>query len=122
MRFATIVDPSVILSKSVSIGEGTIICAGTIATGDISIGKHVIINLDCTLGHDDIIEDYVTIYPSVNVSGNVVVGECCELGTGAQIIQGKKIKSHTIIGAGAVVVKNIEERGTYAGCPVKKIG
>ena len=44
------------------------------------------------------------------------------MGTGAQIIQGKKIESHTIIGAGAVVVKNIEERGTYAGCPVKKIG
>ena len=82
----------------------------------------MIINLDCTLGHDDVIGDFVTIYPSVNVSGNMVVGECCELGTGAQIIQGKKIESHTIIGAGAVVVKNIEERGTYAGCPVKKIG
>lgn len=28
----------------------------------------------------------------------------------------------TIIGAGVVVLKNIEERGNYAGCPVKKIG
>ena len=73
VRFATIVDPSVILSKSVSIGEGTIICAGTIATVDISIGKHVIINLDCTLGHDDVIGDFVTICPSVNVSGNVIM-------------------------------------------------
>lgn len=46
------------------------------------------------------IEDFLTIHPSVNLSGNVMVGECCELGTGAQIIQGKKIESHTIIGAG----------------------
>ncbi len=92
MQFATIVDPSVILSKRVVIGEGTIICAGTIVTVDISIGKHVIINLDCTLGHDDVIEDFVTIYPSVNVSGNVRVGECSEIGTGVQIIQGKKNK------------------------------
>lgn len=68
------------------------------------------------------IEDFLTIYPSVNLSGNVMVGECCELGTGAQIIQGRKIESHTIIGAGAVVVKNIDERGPYVGCPVKKIG
>lgn len=120
VRFATIVDPSVILSKSVSIGEGTIICAGTIATVDISIGKHVIINLDCTLGHDDVIGDFVTIYPSVNVSGNVVVGECCELGTGAQIIQGKKIVKNTIVGAGAVVIRDINESGTYVGSPVKK--
>lgn len=122
IRFATLIDPSVILSKRVSIGEGTIICAGTIATVDISIGKHVIINLDCTLGHDDVIEDYVTIYPSVNVSGNVSVGECCELGTGTQIIQGKVIASDAIIGAGTVVVKDVRDSGTYVGCPAKKIG
>ena len=112
---------AVILSKSVSIGEGTIICAGTIATVDISIGKHVIINLDCTLGHDDAIADYVTIYPSVNISGNVTVGECSELGTGMQIIQGKNIAPNTIIGAGAVVVKDLNESGTYIGSPAKKI-
>lgn len=121
VRFATIVDPSVILSKRVSIGEGTIICAGTIATVDISIGKHVIINLDCTLGHDDVIGDFVTTYPSVNVSGNVVVGECCELGTGTQVIQGKKIVKNTIVGAGSVVIRDINESGTYVGSPTTKI-
>lgn len=121
VQFATIVDPSVILSKSVSIGEGTIICAGTIATVDISIGKHVIINLDCTLGHDDIIEDYVTIYPSVNVSGNALIGERSEIGTGTQVIQAKKIVKNTIVGAGAVVIRDINESGTYVGSPARKI-
>lgn len=121
VKFATIIDPLVILSKRVSIGVGTIICAGTIMTVDISIGNHVIINLDCTLGHDDVIEDYVTIYPSVNVSENVRVGECVELGTGTQVIQGKVIAPDAIVGAGAVVVKNINESGTYVGTPAKKI-
>ena len=121
VKYATIVDPSVLLSKHVRVGEGTIICAGTIATVDINIGKHVIINLDCTLGHDDIIDDFVTIYPSVNVSGNVYIGQCSEIGTGTQIIQGKNIVSDIIIGAGAVVVKDIEERGTYVGSPARKI-
>ena len=120
INFATLIDPSVILSKRVEIGEGTIICAGTILTVDIKIGKHVIINLDCTLGHDDVTDDFVTIYPSVNVSGNVSVGKCCELGTGMQIIQGKTITSGVILGAGAVVVKDIIESGTYIGCPAKK--
>ena len=121
VQFATIVDPSVILSKRVLIGEGTIICAGTIATVDISIGKHVIINLDCTLGHDDVIGDFVTIYPSVNVSGNVIIEECCEFGTGAQIIQGKKIVKNTIVGAGAVVIRDINDGGTYVGSPARKM-
>lgn len=121
IKFATIIDPSVIISNKVQIGEGCIICAGSILTVDIEIGNHVIINLDCTIGHDDIIEDYVTVYPSVNISGSVAIGEESELGTGTQIIQGKNIKHNTILGAGAVVVKDIIESGTYVGAPVKKI-
>lgn len=121
VKFASIIDPSVLMSKRVEVGEGTIICAGTIITVDIRIGNHVIINLDCTIGHDVDIEDFVTIYPSVNVSGNVLIGQCTELGTGTQIIQGKRITANSIVGAGAVVVKNIDEPGTYVGSPVKKI-
>lgn len=121
VKFATLVDPSVLLSNRVKIGEGSIVCAGTIITVDVNIGDHVIVNLDCTIGHDAVIDDFVTIYPSVNVSGNVLIGECSELGTGTQIIQGKKVISNTIIGAGAIVVKDCLESGTYVGSPAKKI-
>lgn len=121
IHFATVIDPSVVLSDRVTVGEGSIICAGTVLTVDIFIGKHVIINLDCTIGHDDIISDFVTIYPSVNVSGNVVVGTCAELGTGMQIIQGKRIGRESILGAGAVVVKDIPEKCTAVGIPAKVV-
>lgn len=121
VRFATLVDTGVVCSKRVSVGEGSIICAGTVLTVDISIGNHVIINLDCTVGHDVRIEDYVTLYPSVNVSGGAVIGECVELGTGMQVLQGKRICEGSVVGAGAVVVKDVEEKGTYVGVPVKKM-
>ncbi len=121
VKFATLIDPSVLMSNRVQIGEGTIICAHTIITVDIMIGKHVIINLDCTIGHDAEIGDFVTLYPSVNVSGITQVGKCSELGTGTQIIQGKSIGDNVIVGAGAVVVKDIVEPGTYVGVPVKKV-
>lgn len=121
VKFATLIDPSVLRSNSVKIGEGAIVCAGTIITVDVNIGDHVIVNLDCTIGHDAVIDNFVTIYPSVNVSGNVLIGECSELGTGTQIIQGKKVISNTIIGAGAIVVKDCIESGTYVGSPAKKI-
>lgn len=121
VNFATLVDPSVIFSNSVKIGEGAIVCAGSILTVNIDVGRHVIINLDCTLGHDDVIEDFVTIYPSVNVSGNVRVGTGTELGTGSKIIQGIDISRDVILGAGAVVSKTLGEAGTYVGVPVKRI-
>lgn len=121
IHFATLIDPSVICSNSVEIGEGSIICAGTILTVDIKIGKHVIVNLDCTIGHDAQIADFVTIYPSVNVSGFSEIEERVELGTGTQIIQGKKIGRETIVGAGAVVVKDLPEKCTAVGSPAKPI-
>ncbi|WP_049690264.1 acetyltransferase [Anaerococcus jeddahensis] len=117
IKFAKLVDPDVIMSNYVNIGEGSIICAGTILTVNIDIGNHVIINLDCTIGHDAILNDYVTLYPSVNISGQTVVKKCTEIGTGSQVIQGKNIGQNSIIGAGSVVINDLESNVTAVGVP-----
>ncbi len=119
IKFATLVDPSVECSKSVNIGEGSIICAHSIMTVDIEIGKHNVINLDCTIGHDSTLKDFVTLYPSVNVSGMCNIGQCTEIGTGAKIIQEKNICDECIVGAGAVVIKDIKQSGVYVGIPAE---
>jgi sugar O-acyltransferase (sialic acid O-acetyltransferase NeuD family) len=121
LKPATLVHPSVIISKYVKIGEGTMICASSIITVNVEIGKHVIINLDCTIGHDVVIADYVTILPSVNISGAVLLEEGSNLGTGTAIIQGKKVGANSIIGAGSVVVKDIPENCTAVGVPAKVV-
>lgn len=120
VKFGTLIDPSVEISERVAVGKGSIICAHAVITVNVTIGDHVIVNLDCTIGHDAIIKDFVTLYPSVNVSGMTTIGHCCEVGTGIQIIQGKAIGSYSIVGAGAVVVKNIAGPGTYVGVPARK--
>lgn len=121
IKFATIIDPSVEMSDHVTIGEGSVICAHSILTTNIEIGAHVIINLDCTIGHDAVIHDFVTLYPSVNVSGMTEIGTYSELGTGMQIIQGKKIGANSVIGAGSVVIRDIPEKCTAVGNPAKPI-
>lgn len=121
LYFPNIIDKNSIIDKDVKLGIGNIICAGTIATVNITISNFNIIDLNCTLGHDDILNDYITIYPNVNLSGCVEIKDLVEIGTGTQIIQGKCITSNVIIGAGATVVKDIDEAGTYVGVPAKKI-
>lgn len=121
IKFGTVIDPSVEMSDLVTIGDGTIICAHTIITVNIEIGSHVIINLDCTIGHDAILHDFVTLYPSVNVSGITNIGHAVELGTGMQIIQGKSVGDYSIVGAGSVVVKDIPAKCTAVGSPAKPI-
>lgn len=119
--YPVLIHPSVILSEQVNIGEGSIICAGTIMTVNIEIGKHVILNLDCTIGHDATIGDYTTILPSVNVSGSTSIGKCVNIGTSTAIIQGVSIVENSVLGAGTVVVKDINEEGTYVGVPARRI-
>ena len=121
IKFGTIIDPTVEISDHVTIGEGTIICAHSIITVNISIGSHTIINLDCTVGHDAVLQDFVTLYPSVNISGLTDIGHAVELGTGVQIIQGKTVGDYSIVGAGAVIVKDIPARCTAVGSPAKPI-
>lgn len=121
LYYPNLVDPSVICSERIRLGEGNIICAGNILTVDIEIGDFNIINLDCTIGHDAILKSYVTLYPSVNISGMVRLGEESEVGTGSRIIQGIDITNSVIIGAGSTVIKNIDKMGTYVGSPVRRV-
>ena len=121
LHFATLIDPAVIMSDDVTVGEGCILCAGSVFTVNITLGRHVIVNLNCTVGHDSVLEDYVTVYPGVNVSGCVRVGEESELGTGMQIIQGMSIGKGSILGAGAVVVSDIPRGCTAVGIPARPI-
>ncbi len=120
-KFGTLVDPSVEMSDYNQIGEGSIICAHSILTVNIRIGRHVIVNLDCTIGHDVVLEDFVTVYPGVNISGDVHVGECCELGTGMQILQGKTVGSNSIVGIGSVIVWDIPEDCVAVGNPARPV-
>lgn len=121
VRYATLIDPAAILSDRVTVGEGSIICARAVLTVDISVGRHSILDVACTVGHDTTLRDFVTLYPAANVSGSIDIGCGCELGTGSQVIQQLRIGENTIIGAGAVVIRDLPADCTAVGCPAKPI-
>jgi len=110
-----------ILGNDVSIGDGSIICAGTIITTNVKLGKHTHLNLQTTIGHDCEIGDYFTTAPGAKVSGNCKIYDCVYLGTNSSIKEKIIIHSLTTIGSNATVVKNIDEPGTYIGVPTKKL-
>lgn len=123
IKYPILIHPNVLIGdmKYNSIGEGTIICAGNIITTNINIGKHVILNLSCTTGHDTIIGDYCSFMPTVNISGEVIIEEGVYIGTGAKIINQLSIGKNTIVGAGAVVAKTLPENCIAVGVPAKVI-
>lgn len=80
-----------------------------------------IINLDTTVGHDAILDSFVTVYPGCNISGNVHIGQLCEIGTGTQVIQGLSIGDSTVVGADSVVIRDLPANCTAVGVPAKPV-
>jgi sugar O-acyltransferase (sialic acid O-acetyltransferase NeuD family) len=123
IQYPVLIHPGVVIGdmKFNTIGEGSIICAGNIITVNVRIGKHVILNLSCTTGHDAVIGDYCSFMPTVNISGEVVIEDNVYIGTGAQIINQLTIGKNTTVGAGAVVSKSLPANCMAVGVPARPI-
>jgi sugar O-acyltransferase (sialic acid O-acetyltransferase NeuD family) len=118
--FATLIDPAAIVSgREVTIGTGSVICAGVVLTTRISLGKHVLINRNATIGHESRLGDYVTIAPLAAVSGRVSLAELVEVGTGACIRQGLNMAHGSMLGMGGVLVQDVEDNALMVGNPAR---
>ena len=120
-RFATLIDPDAIVADTAEIGQGVVICARNYVSVNSTVRDYCLIGAGCTVGHDAVLEEFVTLYPGVNVSGNTHLGEESEMGTGSQIIQGLAVGARTIVGAGATVVRDLPPDCTAVGVPAKPI-
>lgn len=123
LQFPVLMHPSVICGREefVQIGEGSIVCAGTILTTNITVGRHVILNLACTVGHQTEIGDFSSFMPTCNISGEVKIGRKNYWGTGAKVINGVTTSDRVTVGAGAVVTRDLPEGATAVGVPAKVI-
>lgn len=117
---ATLVHPTAVIGPAVDF-VGGVVCAGSIITTNVHLGHSTQINLNCTVGHDVILEDGVTISPGVNISGNVIVGSMATIHTNAAILPGVSIGANAVVGAGAVVVSDVEPGTTVVGVPAKPL-
>lgn len=120
LKFYTAIHPSAQIGLDVRIEEGTVIMANSCINSSAKIGKHCIINTGAIIEHDNIIEDYVHISPNATLGGTVKIGESTHVGIGSIVKNNITICKNCTIGAGAVVVKNILEEGTYVGVPARE--
>lgn len=105
------------IKDNVEIGPYTVIHRAsmdmTIIEEGVKIGAH------CNIGHNNHIGENTVIAAGVKLSGSVRIGKNCWLGTGCIVRNGISICNDVVIGTGAVVVKDINIPGIYAGNPAK---
>lgn len=102
---------------NVNIGLGCVIMAGNILTTCIDLSKGILINIDCTVGHDTSIGEFCEICPGVHIAGGCKIGDYVFIGTGAVILPYVKIGTGAVVAAGAVVKSDVPENTLVAGIP-----
>lgn len=114
-----LIHPRAIVSPQASIDQGCIVLAGAYVSSDVSLGAHVHVNYNATLGHDTSVESFVTVLPGSNIAGSVRLQHQAIIGSGAVILQGLTIGHRATVGAGAVVTHNVPPNCTYTGVPAR---
>lgn len=116
---ATAVHPSAGRGAMSWIGPGSVVCAGAQISSGVSIGSHVHINPNATIGHDTDLGDFASVNPAAVVSGDVTIGPEVLVGAGAVIMQGVVVGPGATIGASACVVRNVAAGMTVKGVPAR---
>jgi sugar O-acyltransferase (sialic acid O-acetyltransferase NeuD family) len=121
VNWYTAIHPTASIALGTVIGEGTVIMANAVVNACAHIGRHCIINTGAIVEHDDAIFNYTHLSPNSALGGNVTIDSNVHIGIGATVRNGIHIADDCVVGAGAVVVKDITESGTYVGIPAKRM-
>lgn len=116
-----------IIGDNVTIGEGAILSEYATVTVDAIIGKAFHANIYSYVAHDCVIGDYVTLAPRVSVNGRVHIEDEVYIGTGATVLPGTpekpvRIGKGAVIGAHALVTKDVLAHTTVIGVPARIMG
>jgi acetyltransferase EpsM len=103
----TVIHPRATLAGDVTVGQGTVVCAGAIVAPAARIGANVIVNTAATVDHESVIEDGAHISPGAHLAGNVHVGRGAWICIGAIIGPRVHVGAGAVLGAGSVLLEDL---------------
>jgi len=118
---ATVIHPSAFVAENAILGRGVQVLAQAAVAADARIGTACIINTSATVDHECVLADGVHIAPRAVLAGCVDIGACTLIGVGAVILPNIRIGRNAIIGAGAVVTRDVPDDVVVYGNPARII-
>ena len=113
------IDADAVVADDAEVSEGVVIFPRSVVSTNVVIGRHSHINTGCILSHDVRLGDFVTLSPAVVLNGAVTVGDGAFFGTGVSVAPGVRIGAEAVIGAGSVVLHDVDAGAFVAGAPAR---
>lgn len=118
----TLIHPTAVISESATIGKGVYIQANAYIWTKVNISDYCIISPNVVIAHHSSLGKACLVSTLTGVGASIVIEDNVFIGMGSTIMTGVScIGENSVIGAGAVVIKDIEKNSVYAGVPAKKI-
>ena len=115
----SVIHRSAQISKSVQIGEGSIIAPLCVLSPFSKLGVNCVLNTKSTIGHDSKIGNHVVISPHSVINGGVVCGDVTLVSAGCVIDPETQIGRYCKLSSGAVLKQNIPDGSLVVGNPAK---
>lgn len=116
-----IIHTSAVVGVKNDIGLGSVVCPFVCITTGVTLGENTIVNLNATIGHDTVMGSNCTISPGANISGRCEIGNNVYIGTNAAIRERVKIGDDSVVGMGAVVIKDVGDSVRVVGSPARPL-
>ncbi len=115
------VSPHALVSPETTIGENCFIFEANVIQPFASIGDNTIVWSGNHIGHHSKIGSHCFIASHVVISGRVTVGNNCYFGVNSTVRDGISIAERTVVGAGALIMRDTEPDQVYMGLPAKRV-
>lgn len=120
-KMTTIYGPECNVLPGASIGEGCILCDGSVSA-DVVIGNNVLFNGKVLIGHDAVVGSHSVLSALCFIGGSSKIGECVYLGPGAMVKDRIVVGDSAILSLGTIILRNVKEKAIMIGNPAKKVG
>jgi UDP-perosamine 4-acetyltransferase len=114
-----LVHPRAIVSRSSTVGEGSVVFGGAVLGAHVTVGENVVIYSGVVIEHDCQIGAHAYLAPGVILSGAVTVATGAFIGAGAVILPGITVSAGATLAAGAVVTRDVAPGTTVMGVPAR---